>query len=152
MKKLLIIGASVLQLPAIKKAKEMGLYVAVADYNPKAVGIEYADEYFEVSTIDEERIYQVAKDFNADGIMTLATDMPMRSVAYATSKLKLVGISYDTALKATDKGAMISAFEKMGVEHPWYFIVDNPDMVDSVISKITYPCICKPIVNAVAEA
>ena len=46
MKKLLVIGASVLQLPAILKAKEMGLQVAVADYNPKALGIQYADEFF----------------------------------------------------------------------------------------------------------
>jgi len=45
MKRLLIIGASILQLPAIVKAKEMGLYVAVADFNPNAVGIPYADEY-----------------------------------------------------------------------------------------------------------
>ena len=56
MKKLLIIGASVLQLPAIKKAKEMGYYVGVIDYDPNAVGIEFADEYFNVSTIDIEGV------------------------------------------------------------------------------------------------
>ena len=61
MKRLLIIGASILQLPAIQKAKEMGLYVGVVDYNPNAVGIPYADEYFNVSTIDEEGVYQTAK-------------------------------------------------------------------------------------------
>jgi hypothetical protein len=52
MKKILIIGASVLQLPAILRAKELGFTVGVADYNPNAVGIPYADEYFNVSTID----------------------------------------------------------------------------------------------------
>ena len=90
MKRLLIIGASILQLPAILKAKELGLYVGVADFNPEAMGISYADEYFNVSTIDEFGVYQVAKEFKADGIMTLATDMPMRAVAYATQKLGLV--------------------------------------------------------------
>ena len=54
MKKLLIIGASILQLPAIKRAKELGFYVAVIDYDPGAIGIPYADEYFNVSTIDIE--------------------------------------------------------------------------------------------------
>jgi 2-keto-3-deoxy-L-rhamnonate aldolase RhmA len=44
--KLMIIGASALQLPAIRKAKEMGMYVGVVDYNPQAIGIPYADEYF----------------------------------------------------------------------------------------------------------
>lgn len=45
MKKLFILGASVLQLPAIIKAKEMGLYIGVADFNPKAVGIPYANDF-----------------------------------------------------------------------------------------------------------
>ena len=148
MKRILIIGASILQLPAINKAKEMGLYVGVVDYNPNAVGVSCADEYFEVSTIDEEGILRVAKEFNPDGIMTLATDMPMRSVAYATSKLGLVGISYDTAIKTTDKGEMIKAFEAAGVEHPWYYILQSPDEFIKIESEISFPCIIKPLDNA----
>ena len=147
-KRIMIIGASILQLPAIKKSKEMGLYVAVADYNPNAIGIPYADEYFNVSTIDEEGVYQAAKKFRADGIMTLATDMPMRSVANATSKLGLPGITYDTAVKATDKGEMIKAFEATGVEHPWYFIISGANALKEVEDCITYPCISKPVDNA----
>lgn len=148
MRRLLIIGASILQLPAILKAKELGLYVGVADFNPEAMGISYADEYFNVSTIDEFGVYQVAKEFKADGIMTLATDMPMRAVAYATQKLGLVGITYDTAVKSTDKGEMIKAFESSGVEHPWYYILQTPEELGTVIQKITYPCISKPVDNA----
>lgn len=148
MKRLMIIGASVLQLPAIKRAKELGHYVAVADFNPEAVGIPYADEYYNVSTIDQEGVYQAAKDFGAQGIMTLATDMPMRSVAYACKKLGLTGISYDTAVKATDKGEMIKAFEAAGVEHPWYFILGSTAEMAAVADKITYPCITKPTDNA----
>ncbi len=148
MKRLLIIGASILQLPGIKRAKELGYYVGVADYDPKAVGIPYADEYFNVSTIDEEGIYQAAKTFGADGIMTLATDMPMRSVAYACQKLGLTGISYDTAVKATDKGEMIKAFEAAGVEHPWYYIISDPAQAENVLEQITYPCITKPTDNS----
>ncbi len=146
MKRLFIIGASILQLPAIKKAKEMGLFVGVADYNPEAIGIPYADAYYNVSTIDEEGVYQAAKEFGADGIMTLATDMPMRSVAYACQKLGLIGISYDTAVKATDKGEMIKAFAAANVEHPWYYILYGTG--EAVPEGITYPCITKPTDNA----
>lgn len=148
MKRLFMIGASILQLPGIKKAKELGYYVGVADYDPNAVGIPYADEYFNVSTIDEEKIFEAAKEFRADGIMTLATDMPMRSVAYACQKLGLVGVNYDTAVKATDKGEMIKAFEAAGVEHPWYYIVNNPGDWEKILDKVTYPCITKPTDNS----
>lgn len=148
MKKLLIIGASILQLPCIKRAKELGYHVGVADYDENAVGISYADEYFNASTIDIEEIKKVAKKFKPDGIMTLATDMPMRSVAAATEELGLFGISYETAVKATDKGEMIKAFKEYGVECPWFYIVQNEEQLNSFMDNLNYPCIIKPIDNA----
>ena len=148
MKKLLIIGASVLQLPAILKAKEMGFYTAVADYNPQAIGIPYADEYFNVSTIDADGVTACAEKFRPDGIFTLATDMPMRSIAAAAKALSLPAISPETAIKATDKGEMIKAFEAAGVEHPWYFILSSPEELEAVLPQIDYPCISKPTDNS----
>ncbi len=148
MKKLLIIGASILQLPAIRKAKEMGYYVGVIDYNPNAVGVPLADEFFNVSTIDIEGVVQAAERFKPDGIMTLATDMPMRSIAAACEKLGLSGISFDTAVKSTDKGEMIKAFKQNNVEHPWYYIIASTDELDAVAQSITYPCISKPTDNS----
>ena len=147
MSKLLIIGASVLQLPAIKRAKELGHFVAVADYNPEAVGIPYANQYFNASTIDEEAICRVAEDFRPDGIMTLATDMPMRAIAKATTRLGLPGISYDTAVKATDKFQMIEAFRQHGVASPWYHLISSAEELQRV-SQLPYPCIIKPTDNA----
>lgn len=148
MKRLLIIGASILQLPAIKKAKELGHYVAVADFNPNAVGIPYADEFYNASTIDIEAICKVAEEFKPDGIMTLATDMPMRSIAAATSRLGLPGISMDTAVKSTDKGEMIKAFKEHGVESPWFYIIENVSKLNALLPQLSYPCILKPTDNA----
>lgn len=148
MKRLLIIGASILQLPAIKKAKEMGLYVAVADFNPNAIGIQYADEYYNASTIDEDAICDVAKRFKPDGIMTLATDMPMRSLAKAAALLGLPAISYDTAVKATDKYEMIKAFKEHCVASPWFYNISSREDISFLKDNITYPCIMKPTDNA----
>ena len=148
MKKLLIIGASILQLPAIKKAKEMGLYIAVLDFNPNAIGIPYADEYFNASTMDENAVLEVAKEFKPDGIMTLATDMPMRGVAKVSDTLGLHSISYPTAVKATDKYDMIKAFEEHNVPAPWFYLIKNVAELDLLKDKLSYPCIMKPTDNA----
>jgi len=148
MKKLLVVGASILQLPAIKCARALGYNVGVVDYNPKAIGISYADNYFNVSTIDIEGITKVAKEYKPDGIITLATDMPMRAIAVATTELGLPGISYDTAIKTTDKGQMIKAFKDYGVESPWYYIVENEGELSSIADSLTYPCIIKPTDNS----
>lgn len=146
--KLFIVGASILQLPAIKTAKEMGLTVAVADINPKAVGIPYADVYYKVSTVDENGIYEAARDFGADGIVTLATDMPMRAVAYACDRLGLCGIDHKTAITATDKGEMIKAFAESGLPIPRYALPSSPDDAVDLAEKLKYPLICKPVDNS----
>ena len=44
-KKLLVLAADILQVPVIKKAKEMGIYVIAADGDPNAVGLKYADNH-----------------------------------------------------------------------------------------------------------
>lgn len=142
MKKVLILGASLLQLPAIRKAKELGYYVAVVDYDSKAPGIRYADEYFNVSTTDVQKVVEVAELIRADGVLTLATDMPVRSVAAACEALGLPGISFETAIRATDKGEMMKAFHENGVAHPWFLICESFE--DLCAFDIEYPCIVKP--------
>lgn len=144
MERILIIGASKLQAPAIVKAKQMGYYVATVDINPEAVGISYADEFFNVSTNDIDGIIEVAKKFKPNGVMTLATDMPVRSVAKVAEIFNLTGISMDTAIKTTDKGKMIRAFSNYGVAHPWYYIVSDLDDLSNISNDLKYPCIIKP--------
>lgn len=150
MKKVLIVGASAWQVPMIKKAKELGFQVGVVDYNPNAVGIAHADAYFNASTNDPEGVYNAAKEFGADGITSVATDMPMRSIAYACQKLGLTGIAPDVAVRATDKAEMIRAFAEHDVPHPWYYVVENGDL-SQVKDKLTYPCICKPTDNSASR-
>ena len=144
MNKILILGGSILQLPAIKKAKEMGLYVGVVDFNPNAIGRKYADEFFEISTIDIDGVTTAAKKFLPQGVITLATDMPMRTVAAVAKTIGLKGISPEIAYRATDKVAMIKCFEDNNVPHPWYYEVRDENYWHFLINELTYPCIIKP--------
>ena len=137
-----------LQLPAILKAKEMELQVAVVDFNPQAIGIPYADKYYNASTMDENAVLTAAEDYQPDGIMTLATDMPMRGVAKASDKLHLHSINYATAVKATDKYDMIKAFKEHNVPSPWFFVVDTMEELKEHETDMTFPCIIKPTDNA----
>ena len=144
----MIVGASVLQLPAILKAKEIGLHVAVVDYNQEAIGIPHADKFYDASTMDEDAVLAAAEEYQPDGIMTLATDMPMRGVAKASDKLHLHSINYVTALKATDKSLMIKAFKQFDVPSPWYFDIASFDELKTLEGKVDFPCIIKPTDNA----
>ena len=147
-KKILIIGASILQLPAIKRAKGMGLTVGVVDYNSKAVGIPFANEYYNVSTIDREGILAVAKEFQPDGIMTMATDMPMRTIAYVCKKIGLNSISEECAFNCTDKIEMIKRFKAHNVPSPMYAEADRESDLSAVLEGFGFPLIMKPADNS----
>ena len=152
MKKIMILGASILQLPAIEKAKEMGLEVIAVDMNPEAVGFKVPGVVKEViSTIDTPAILEAAKRHQINGIMTLASDMPMQSVAVVSHEMGLVGISEDTALKATNKAFMRDALKEAGVPVPLYFRVKGKDAFKEAVKKVReagYKCIVKPADNS----
>lgn len=152
MKKIMILGAGILQLPAIETAKEMGLEVVVADINPSAVGFNVKGITKElISTIDTPEILKAAKRHNINGIMTLASDMPMRSVAAVSQEMGLVGISKDTALKATNKAFMRDALKKNKVPIPLYFrIREKTTFIKAIknIRELGYRCIVKPTDNS----
>lgn len=152
MKKLMILGASILQVPAIEKARELGLEVIVADMNPEAIGFSVPGIKKEViSTIDTPAILDAARKHRINGIMTLASDMPMQSVAAVCSELGLVGVSRDTALKATNKAFMRDALKEAGVPVPMYFRVRGVDGFREAVEKVRasgYQCIVKPADNS----
>lgn len=152
MKTIMILGASILQLPAIEKAKEMGLEVIAVDMNPEAVGFKVPGVKKEViSTIDTPAILKAAKKHQINGIITLASDMPMQSVAVVSHEMGLVGISEDTALKATNKAFMRDALKEANVPVPLYFRVKGKEEFKKAVDQIKaagYKCIVKPADNS----
>ena len=130
----------------------MGVQVIAVDMNPEAIGFKVDGITKEViSTIDIPAILEAARRHKIDGIMTLATDMPMQAVAVVAKELNLVGISSDTAIKATNKAAMREALKEAGVPVPLFYRVSSKqeylDAVESV-RKSGYKCIIKPADNS----
>ena len=141
----MIIGASILQLPAIEKAKEMGLEVVAVDMNSEAVGFQvYGVEKEVISTIDIPAIVEAAKKHHIDGVMTLATDMPIRSVAAVSREMGLVGIDDYTAIKATNKAVMRKALQEENVPIPKFFKVNSKDDFKQAVEWFDGPFIVKP--------
>ena len=144
-KKILILGASILQVPGIEKAKEMGLEVYVADMNPNAVGFDIADvNKLVISTVDIPEILEASKENEIDAIMTLASDLPMRTVATVSREMGLVGITEDTALKATNKAVMRQCLKENGVPVPEFFKVSSVEEYKEAIKQFKSAFVVKP--------
>ncbi len=142
---IMILGGSILQLPAIEKATEMGLKVVALDMNPDAVGFSVPGVVKEIiSTIDIEAAVEAAKRHHIDGVMTLATDMPMRTVAAVAKECGLVGVNEDTAIKATDKSVMREALKAAEVPIPKFFRVTNEEEFKKAVNMIDGSFMVKP--------
>ena len=141
MKKLAIIGASYLQLPLVKKAKEMGLHTFCFAWEDGAICKNDADEFYPISIVEKERILGICHERRIDGVCTIASDVAAPTVAYIAEKMGLVGNSYEVAVRANNKFLMRNAFSKAGVPCPKYQIVTS---LDEIMINYSFPIIVKP--------
>jgi len=139
--KLAVIGASYLQLPLIKKAKEMGIETHCFAWIDGAVCSSIADFFYPISILDKDLILEKCKDIGIDGITTIATDMAVPTISYVAEKMGLLSNSYKSALISTDKLEMRKAFSKAGCSIPKFIEVIDRDFN---ISDFSFPLIIKP--------
>lgn len=109
-KKLLMLGGSMQQIPAICRAKELGCYVITCDYLPDNAGHAFADEYHDVSTTDREAVLRLARQLEVDGILAYASDPAAPTAAYVASELGLPGANPLAAIETLTQKDKFRAF------------------------------------------
>ncbi len=107
----MVLAAGLLQVPIIKKAKEMGYYVIATDGNPNAVGLKYADKPIVVNITSEEEMLKVAREEQIDGVIHPCSEVSMNVMGRINDEMGLSGISREMAIRATNKHLMHKAFE-----------------------------------------
>ncbi len=118
MKKLLVLGAGILQVPVIKKAHKMGYYVIAADANQKAEGLNYADKACVTDICSEEGMLEIAREEQIDGVIHPCSEVAMNVLGRINDELHLHGIGKEIARRATNKHLMREAFERYGAPSP----------------------------------
>lgn len=103
MKKLVMLGGAQSQIPAIKKAKDMGCYIIMCDAMEEAPGKKYAHEYYNVCTTNRDAVLHLAKYLQADGIVSYAADSGVLTAAYVAEKLGLPSHPYNSVEIVTNK-------------------------------------------------
>ncbi len=142
---IMIVGAGRLQLPAFHEARTMGLRVVAIDRDPDACGMKLADAPYAIDTRDDKEAIRVARKEHIDGVMTLCTDFPVRTVAAVASALKIPGLDPEVALRATHKGHMRDAFVAGGASTPRHRRVLSEAEALAALDDIGLPVIVKPV-------
>ena len=145
MRKIMILGAGIYQVPLILKAKEMGLYVVCVSRPGEYPGFQYADKIYYYDTRDFEKILEAAKDEGISGICTTGTDVALKAVGYVNDEMHLHGVSQASACVCADKALMKDCFEKGGVKTSVHKKVSTLTEAKEWMAAIDCPVILKPV-------
>ena len=152
-KRILILGAGLMQGPAIRAAKELGCDVIAVDGNPNAVCAKEADKFFPIDLKDIPALIDLAKSLKEKGlhgVFTAATDFSV-SVAAIAESCSLPGHSLEAARRASDKVLMRECFEKHGVPSPKFTHIfkNEIDKALQILKQkaIPFPITVKPADN-----
>lgn len=141
-KKLAIIGASYLQLPLVKKAKNMDIETVCFAWEEGAVCKDIADRFYPISIIEKEEILKKCKEIGIDGITTIASDIAVVTVNYVASHMGLRSNPDEYSERTTNKYKMRLCFMDNGVPSPKFTLVDNENHYQ--ITGFKFPLIVKP--------
>lgn len=145
MKKVLMLGGSTVQVAAIKKAKEMGLYVIVCDYLPDNPGQYVADEYYPTSTTDQEAVLELARKVKPDGIICYATDAAAPTAAYVCEKLGLPSNPYESVKILSNKDLYRTYLRENGFCTPQSGCYTNFEELYQNVDQYAFPIMVKPV-------
>src|SRR5579862_3387260 len=148
-KTLLIVSGGVEAADAARRAKELGYYVVVSDYDTEAPGFAYADSCLIADVYGHDETAAAAERFHRkirriDGVICVAADAPM-TVAAVLKRLGLPGISLETAQLASDKLAMKECFARAGVPVPWFSAIDTPQALSRLAIERGPNLVIKPV-------
>lgn len=146
MKKILILGAGIYQVPLIRTAKRLGIYTIVASIPGNYPGFELADKVYYENTTDVEAILEIARREQIDGIITTGTDVAVITIGEVCDQLGLTGLSAHSAQIATDKLKMKTCYEKFGVRTARFRRISFDDgNYAEKIGQLTLPVMFKSV-------
>jgi biotin carboxylase len=143
MRSLLIVAAGPLQVPAIEEARMLGIRTVAVDANPEAPGMALADQRYVVDILNAVAVTEIARHENIDGIMTLCTDAPVRTVAAVAANLGLTALSPQAAENATDKRLMRRSLSDARVPVPGFREVDSFEEALDAAALLGFPLALK---------
>lgn len=146
-KKILMLGGSAQQVPAIEAAKEMGFYTVLIDYLPDNPGQHVADKWYHESTTDIEAVYRIAKEENVSGILPYASDPAALPAAIVCERLGLPTNPAKSVEILGVKHKFRDFLAENGFACPKKFTFFPTDPIEDIISKaqdLKFPIVIKP--------
>ncbi len=139
-KKLLILGASANEISIVERAKELGIYTIVTDYNKDhrlSPAKDAADEYWDISWGDMDALEKRCRAELVDGITAGYSEIRVDNLIKLCSRLGLPCFAKDESLEITrNKDIFKSECRKYGIP-----VIKEYESIDDIDR---FPVIVKP--------
>jgi carbamoyl-phosphate synthase large subunit len=146
-KRLMVVGGGEWQVPIVRRAKAMGLFVINSNLYPDSPGFAHADLAFVADVTDRDKNLEFARLHRPDGIVTDQSDIAVPTVAYLCQELNLPGIGVEKAELFTNKHQMRRFLELNGYPTPSFRLCRSLEDAVTAAAGLGYPVVLKPPAN-----
>ena len=122
MKRIMIVGVGEFQIKGITEAKRLGYYVIGTDGDKNALGKIYCDEFFHIDVKDFDLNLTLAVKKKIDGVISIASEVSVETVAYISENLNLVGNDFNVAILSHNKTKYYNKLQEVGVVVPTTYL------------------------------
>lgn len=142
--KILVLAGGSDQIALISELKKRGHYVILVDFFDNPPARYFADKHIVASTLDIDRVEQIAIEESVSLICTACTDQALLTVANVSEKLGLpCYLNYRTGLNVTNKSYMKKILVDNHIPTSKYLIFDSVDATQ--LNDFDYPLVVKPV-------
>ncbi|GAB1418899.1 ATP-grasp domain-containing protein [Bacteroidales bacterium] len=143
MKKAAVLGGTEDHIRLIELLISDGYYVYLLDYLDDPPAKTYADEFIQVSILDKKLVLSVLRPLGIRLVLATCIDQALLTMAYVAEELRLpCHISYDTAVKLTNKSHMKGRFIDLGIPTSRFLIASEKNVV---LTSLVFPLVIKPV-------
>lgn len=150
MKKIMILGGGDNQLPLIKRAKELSLYVVLCDFRNDVPGIALSDIHYQVDTLNPYLLVKVGEKEKVNGIIT-NSEPAFISMAETAKKLALRCMNIESTKLYKNKFLMREFCHQHGLLSPQYKYCTTKEEALDFFNRLKIKCVIKPLDNSASR-
>lgn len=140
--KTIVLGGGADQADLICELKKRGHYTILIDYTQTPIAKRVADKFYKESTLDMQKVYEIASRENADYVLTSNTDQALLTMAYVSEKLTLPCLfTYEQVRNFTNKTYMKAIMKHDCIPTSNHIAIKTGT---EDISSLRFPLIVKP--------
>ncbi|NLD47025.1 MAG: ATP-grasp domain-containing protein [Clostridiaceae bacterium] len=146
----IVLGGTSPHIALIQKLKDRGYFTILIDYLDNPPAKQAADLHIQESTLDNDAVYRVAKEYDADLVMSACVDQANITACYVAEKLGLPHpYSFELASNITNKGYMKRVMFDNDIPTSKYIYLEPDQELPDI--DLHYPVMVKPADSCAAS-